>query len=192
VRKLLTCLSLALVAGCGLPRMSPADQMVSTYQQTRDLAGSYLSLGFEPADDLVAELNRLRLGLGFVGMDRAIPPRDPDHLHVTVGFFRSLMPYQAERMRARFQGQAVHVRLTGTGVVRDQVAYCTVEGVEPLRAWLREQQIPFEADDAHCTFGVHPGNPRDVHRVPKPLQQPMTVRQVLTEIHLCQGKRALW
>lgn len=166
--------------------------MASSTLQSRDLAGSYLSLGFQPSDELAADLARIRQLLGFVGLERAVPPRDPDHLHVTVGFFRTLAPYQAERMRARFQGESLHIRLTGYGVAGERVAYCTVEGAEPVREWLRQQQIPFEADDAHCTFGVHPDNPRDIHRVPKPMQRPMTVRQVLTDIHLCQGKRALW
>jgi hypothetical protein len=187
-------LAIALLSACALPlpsRPGPA-AMSESLTRSRDFSGSYLSLGFVPDDQMNGELSALRQRLGFVGMDRAVPPRDSEHLHVTVGYFRQLRPHLAERLRVQYQGQSTYLRLTGHGVAQGQVAYLSVEGVEPLRDWLRAAGIVFEADDAHCTFAVHPDRPRDVHGVPKPMQEPFKVRQVLAELHLCQGKRALW
>lgn len=184
-------LSLLLLTGCGhaalLPASSPTPRVSAA-----DYSGSYLALTFEPSPQVADTASRLRQQLGFVDLSHAIPPRKGDELHVTVGYFKKLAPHQAEKLAQRFRGQDAYLYLDGYGVANRQVAYFTVRGCEESRTALDGLGIAYSGDDPHVTFGVNPGNPRDVHGVPKKLQTSISAHKLLAYYHLKQGSRNLW
>lgn len=190
-RLLSTSLLFVLLAGCGL---TPAAPRTPTTPSTRaaDYTGSYLALCFEPSQEITDTAARLRQQLGFVDLSRAIPPRKDDELHVTLAYFRKLEPYQAERLAQHFRGKETYLYIDGYGVANGQAAYFTIQGTEEARAIVGGMNLPFSADDPHATFGVSPGNPRDVHGVPKKPQQSLSPYKFLASYHLQQGTRNIW
>lgn len=192
IRLLSAALCCVILAGCGAaaplaPQASPASR-----SSTADYAGSYLALCFEPSEQVADTASRLRQQLGFVDLSHAVPPRRGDELHVTLGYFRKLAPHQANELAQRFRGQETYLYLDGYGVANKQVAYFTVKGCEEAHAFLEGLRIPYAADDPHVTFGVSPGNPRDVHGVAKKAQHPLSPIKFLASFHLKQGSRTLW
>lgn len=154
--------------------------------------GCYLALSFAPSEAIAGEAQRLRHQLGFLDLSHAVPRRDPAELHVTVGYFKKLLPYQAQRIAELFQRKEAYLYLDGYGVANQQVAYFTVAGIDEAREALKQQGIPFEADDPHVTFGVSPSNPRDVHGVAKKALHKVGPYKLIAQYHFKQGARNLW
>lgn len=190
LRLLSASLCLVALTACGGPAPLPAP--LATRLVASDYSGSYLALTFEPAAEVADTAARLRRQLGFVDLTHAVPPRKGDELHVTVGYFKKLAPYQAERVAQTFRGQDTYLYLDGYGVANKQVAYFTVQGCDTAREALKGMGIAFAGDDPHVTFGVSPGNPRDVHGVPKKAQWPLSPQKLLAYYHLKQGSRNIW
>lgn len=183
-------LALGLLAGCGVAPHASAPQAERV--QATGYNGCYLALTFEPAPDIASEASRIRAQLNFLDLSNAIPRRNPDELHVTVGYFKKLMPYQAQRVAEMFQRKDAYLHIEGYGVANGQVAYFTVTGIDEARAALKQQGIEFESDDPHITFGVSPTNPRDVHGVPKKATQKVGPYKLLAQYHFKQGAKNLW
>lgn len=181
-----------ILAGCGVAAPLPGAAIPVSRPAATDYAGSYLALCFEPGQEVTDTASRLRQQLGFVDLSHAVPPRKGDELHVTVGYFRKLMPHQANQLAQKFRGQDAYLYLDGYGVANRQVAYFTVKGCEEGRAALDALRIPYVADDPHVTFGVSPANPRDVHGVAKKAQTPLSAQKLLASFHLKQGSKNLW
>lgn len=191
-RLLSVSLCLAILSGCGVSAPSTRTTSGAVSATAADYAGTYLALCFEPSQELADTASRLRQQLGFVDLRNAIPPRHGDELHLTVGYFRKLMPHQANEIAQRFRGKDAYLHIDGYGVANQQVAYFTVQGSEEARTTLKGLGIQFSGDDPHVTFGVNPGNPRDVHGVPKKAQKPLSPYKLLATFHLKQGSKNLW
>jgi len=190
-RLIATSLCVLTLAGCGLTPSQP--RVTSTARVTAaDYSGTYLGLCFEPSPEIADTASRLRSEFGFLDLSHAVPARKGTELHMTVGYFRNLMPYQAEKIAEHFRGKSAYLYITGYGVAKEQAAYFTVQGAEEARADLTAMGVQFSADDPHVTFGVSPGNPRDVHGVPKKAQQAVGPYKFLATFHLKQGTKSLW
>jgi len=111
---------------------------------------------------------------------------------VTVGYFQTLAPRDAEAIAEHFRGHEADLVVNGYGVANNQAAYFTVDGLEDARGELKGMAIAFSADDPHVTFGVSPANPRDVHNVPKKAQFAMGPFKVHALFHLQQGTKTFW
>ncbi|HEY9855786.1 MAG TPA: hypothetical protein V6D05_08635 [Stenomitos sp.] len=190
-RLIATSLCVLTLAGCGL---SPAMPRTTSAAKTTaaDYSGCYLALTFDPSPEVADTESRLRQQLGFLDLSHAIPPRMGEELHLTVGYFRDLRPYQAEKIAETFRGKDAYVYINGYGVVNQQVVYFTIQGAEEPRQTLTAMGVQYSADDPHVTFGVCPGNPRDLHGVPKKAQQAIGPYKFLARFHLKQGTKNLW
>lgn len=191
-RLLSVSLCLAFLTGCGVPATSSRTATASPHATAADYSGTYLALCFEPSQEVADTASRLRQQLGFLDLTHAVPPRKGDELHLTVGYFRKLMPHQADQIAQTFRRKDTYLYIDGYGVANKQVAYFTVQGCEEARATLKGFGIQFDSDDPHVTFGVHPGNPRDVHGVPKKAQQSLSPYKLLASFHLKQGSKNIW
>lgn len=183
-------LLLGTLAGCGIAPHTAAPQAQRI--QATAYNGCYLALTFSPEGAIANEATRLRQQLNFLDLSNAVPPRESDELHVTVGYFKKLLPYQAERIAEMFRRKDAYLYIDGYGVANKQVAYFTVTGVDEARTALQKQGIAFEGDDPHVTFGVSPVNPRDLHGVAKKAQQQVGPYKLLAQYHFKQGAKNLW
>lgn len=179
------------VAGCGTPSLVPPPSAPATLQAS-SFRGTYLALTFEPSAEIAQAAFGLRGELGFVDLGNAIPPRDPSVYHVTVGYFNDLEPRQAQQLAEQFQRQGTDLTLDGYGIANQQAAYFTLQGLDEARHLMNDDQLRFSADDPHVTFGVNPGNPRDVHGVPKKALRPVGPFRIHAAYHLMQGEKTLW
>lgn len=187
---LISLLMLGMLTGCGVAPQATTPQPERL--KASNFSGCYLALTFEPAPAIANEASRLRQQLNFLDLSFAIPKRDTDELHVTVGYFKKLLPYQAQRVAELFQRKDAYLYIEGYGVANKQAAYFTVTGVEDARATLKQQGIEFSGDDPHITFGVCPSNPRDIHGVPKKALQGVGPYKLLAQYHFKQGSKNLW
>ncbi|MBO9539605.1 hypothetical protein J7643_03330 [bacterium] len=184
-------LVLGLLAGCGLSPQTSAPQ-AQRVQASAAYNGCYLALTFTPSPTIAGEASRIRQQLKFLDLSNAIPKRDTDEMHVTVGYFKKLLPHQAQRIAELFKNKDAYLYVEGYGVANNQVAYFTVSGVDEARTALKQQGIVFEGDDPHITFGVSPTNPRDVHGVSKKAIHPVGPHKLLAQYHFKQGSNNLW
>lgn len=180
-----------LLAGCGLaPQLASSTVAPTTAEDA--LSGAYLALTYTPTPEIADWASRLRADLHFVGMRHAVPPRDSDDLHVTVGYFQKLERSDAAQIAEHFRNRNAEIQVTGAGTAKGQVAFFTVEGLELARTQLHDLKVTFAADDPHSTFGVSPANPHDVHGVPKKAQRPLGPYRVTAQYHLMQGTHRIW
>ncbi|MBC7541499.1 MAG: hypothetical protein H7338_02075 [Candidatus Sericytochromatia bacterium] len=189
-------LMLASLIACGVPMSHPSMAPVRL-QPVRvantPLQGAYMCIELRPTAAMQAKARELRMSLGFLDMTRAIPPRAPEAFHVTVAYFKTLSPGSAQKLAERYQHAAVPLKITGWGVAQQQAAYFTVQGLQDWKPTI-QTIVPDTCvgDDPHVTFGVHPGKPKDVHGVPKPLQNHLVPMDVIGDVHLKQGDRIVW
>lgn len=148
-------------------------------------ATGYLALVFAPSHEVADQVRGILGPLGFVDPGHMIPPRDPEVLHATVAFFHVVLPETTlEALDHSFRGKDEHLTINGTGVVNQQVAYLTLAGLDAPRAALKTLGLAGDMDDPHITIGASPGNPRDIHGVPKPAQRPVGPYEVDATYHL--------
>lgn len=203
IKPILAGVLLASLVACGtpMPRLSAvpvaAPVVAQAQSQVRTnsgtIQGAYLSVDIRPSRPLYNTARDIRMSLGYIDMGQAIPARPPDEFHVTVAYFQNLSRNSAEKLAESFRHQALPLKVEGWGVAKQQAAYFTVSGLQDLRKRLHGV-VPesFSADDPHVTIGVVPGNPHDVHGVPKPAQTAITPITVTGDVHLRQGDDILW
>jgi hypothetical protein len=187
-----------LVPACGLPSVRPLTgvdvaQTAAVRAGDSQIQGAYLSVDLRPNLPLYRQARDLRMRLGFVDMGQALPPRSPGDFHITVAYFQNLSRNSAQKLAELYQHKTADIQVTGWGNCQNQAAYFTLKGIEPHREQIRKA-LPehFSADDPHVTFGVHPGKPKDLHGVPKPLQNPLPPLRAVGDLHLKQGDNILW
>lgn len=191
--RLLVVGSLIFASGCGLKSPTlQTEQATVKAQESHHYKGTYLAVTFDPSAEVEADAARLRSQLGFLDLSHAIPPRTCETLHVTIGYFQSLDPQQAQELTAGFRGKQATITLDGYGVYNKQCAYFSVKGIDEARRILSGKGIRFTCDDPHVTFGVCPANPRDAHGVPKKAQKMVGPYAITGEYHFMQGSKIVW
>lgn len=159
------------------------------------IKGAYLSLVVENPQELARLAATIRRELGFVPMDQAIPPREPDALHCTVAFFNEgISEEQVEDLSMALKGKTLPLEVDGFGVANGAAAYLSVNCPKLLeiRNLVNGLGLPFTYTDPHLTIGVHPSTLKDVHGVNKKKQVDLPPIKLGAKLHLKQGTSFIW